>query len=156
MTFRWIIGGALILVVCGAHGAELVGRVVAVADGDTLTLLVYEQQVKIRLADIDAPEAKQPWGTRSRQSLAKLCHGQPAVANPVSRDRYGRTVARVACSGHDAAAHQVSSGLAWVYPRYAPADSPLYSLEAQARSDRLGLWADPSPLPPWEWRQQHR
>lgn len=137
-----------------AHSAELTGQVVSISDGDTLTLLVDQRQIKVRLADIDAPEAKQPWGTRSRQSLGSLCHGKPATAEPVSQDRYGRTVARVACAGRDAAAHQVSAGMAWVFPRYAPADSPLCPLESEARAARRGLWADPSPVPPWEWRRR--
>lgn len=127
---------------------------VGIQDGDTLTLLVDGGQIRVRLADIDAPETKQPWGSRSRQSLAQLCQGKAAAALPLSRDRYGRTVARVACAGHDAGAHQVRVGMAWVFPRYAPADSPLYALEAAARASRTGLWSDPSPIPPWDWRSK--
>jgi len=68
-------------------------------------------------------------------------------------DRYGRQIARVECAGKDAATHQVSTGMAWVFTRYAPADSPLYALQSRARSSGLGLWAYPSPVPPWDWRK---
>jgi endonuclease YncB( thermonuclease family) len=128
--------------------------VIAVQDGDTLTLLVIHRQIKVRLADIDAPERKQAFGTRSRQSLTTICHGKSATVIETSRDRYGRTVGHVTCAGIDAQAHQVSTGMAWVFDRYAPPSSPLYALQDQARNARRGLWADPSPVPPWDWRRQ--
>lgn len=133
--------------------ADLSGTVVAVSDGDTLTVLVDRQQVKVRIADIDAPESKQPFGTRSRQALSQLCHRKPAHVVDSGKDRYGRTIGRVSCAGQDAASHQVAAGMAWVFVRYAPPSSPLYSLEAEARAARRGLWADPSPIPPWDWRR---
>ena len=132
---------------------ELVGRVVSIADGDTLTLLVSRQQIKVRLLDIDAPERRQPFGTRSRQSLADLCHGKPARVESTGADRYGRTLVRVHCAGVDANAEQVRRGMAWVYVQYAPKDSPLYAVQAEARAARRGLWQDAGPMPPWEWRR---
>lgn len=135
-----------------AYGKELTGRVVAVADGDTLTLLVDRTQVRVRLADIDAPERKQAFGTRSRQSLHDLCHGKAAQVQDHGQDRYGRTIGQVTCGGIDANAEQVRRGMAWVYDRYARPDSPLYALQDQARASRIGLWADAKPVPPWEWR----
>jgi len=85
-----------------ASAAELASRVVAVADGDTLTVLVSRQQIRVCLTEIDAPERKQPFGTRSRQSLADLCHGKPARVESTRADRYGRTLGRVYCAGVDA------------------------------------------------------
>ena len=149
---------AVVCTIAFAAGAAEVqrGRVVSIADGDTLTLLVERRQIKVRLADIDAPERRQAYGTRSRQSLAQLCHGKPAELNARERDRYGRTVGRVTCAGTDANAEQVARGMAWVFERYAARDSPLYGLQREARVDRRGLWADPHAVPPWEYRRERR
>lgn len=135
--------------------AAIVAVVVGVSDGDTLTVLDGQQQIKVRLAEIDAPEKKQPFGARSKQSLSDLCFGKQAEIRAQARDRYGRTVARVTCAGVDANAEQVRRGMAWVYRQYAR-DKALYVLEAEARADRRGLWADSDPVPPWEWRSISR
>jgi endonuclease YncB( thermonuclease family) len=132
--------------------AELTGIVTEVQDGDSLTLVNWQATYKIRLADIDAPEWKQERGKDSRASLFHLCGLKKAKAETIGADRYGRTLARVTCAGVDANAEQVRRGWAWVFIRYAPRDSPLYRLEAEARSDKLGLWADDEPMPPWDWR----
>ncbi len=154
MAIRGIVLAAALGLASGAGGAgELVGQVVSVHDGDTLTLLVDRRQVKVRLAEIDAPELGQPFGTRSRQSLGDLCARKPAVVDDRGLDRYGRTLGRVRCAGVDANAEQVRRGWAWVFVRYAPKNSPLYSVEAEARAEKRGLWADPEPVPPWEWRR---
>jgi endonuclease YncB( thermonuclease family) len=136
-----------------ASGAELVGRVVAIADGDTLTILVSRQQIRVRLTDIDAPERRQPFGTRSRQSLSEICAGKDARVESRGADRYGRTLGRVTCAGVDANDEQVRRGMAWVYVKYAPKDSLLYALQAEARAAMHGLWQDARPVPPWEWRR---
>ena len=133
--------------------ANVSGRVVSIADGDTLTVLVDHKQVKVRLADIDAPERKQPYGTRSRQSLAELCHQKAATVETREKDRYGRTIGYVSCAGVDANAEQVRRGMAWVYDHYAKTDSPLYAAQEQARSARRGLWTDGRAVPPWKWRR---
>lgn len=144
----------LALLTAPAFGATIEGRVVGIADGDTLTILVERQEIKVRLAEIDAPESKQPFGTRSRQSLAAVCFQKPATVNTVSKDRYGRTVGYVVCAGTDAQSHQVSTGMAWVYDRYSKPSSPLYALQSAAKASRTGLWADKEPIPPWEWRRK--
>jgi len=115
-------------------------------------VLVSRQQIKVRLSDIDAPERKQPFGQRSRQSLAELCARRDATVLESGRDRYGRILGRVICAGVDANAEQVRRGMGWVYERYAAKDSPLYAVQAKARAERRGLWADAHPVPPWEWR----
>jgi endonuclease YncB( thermonuclease family) len=131
---------------------------VAIADGDTLTARCGEprayEQVKVRLAEIDAPEKAQPFGNRSRQHLAELCFQQVATIRQTSRDRYGRAVARVECQGKDANLEQVRAGMAWVYERYAPASSPLWAIQVEARAAGAGLWRDPDPVPPWDWRKR--
>jgi endonuclease YncB( thermonuclease family) len=130
--------------------------VVGVSDGDTLTARCSAasgfQKIKVRLAEIDAPEKGQAFGQRAKLSLSALCFGARATITPEKRDRYGRTVAKVECRGQDANAEQVRRGMAWVYLQYAPINSPLRALEAQAREARSGLWADLHPIAPWEWR----
>lgn len=129
-------------------------KVVGVTDGDTLTALCAgNQQVKIRLAEIDAPEKTQPFGERSKQSLSSLCFDREAEINPLTTDRYGRTVARVRCEGADANAEQLRRGMAWVYDKYVT-DRSLYALQDEARGAKRGLWVDQNPIPPWEWRRQ--
>lgn len=135
---------------------SLEGRVVAIADGDTLTILTAGVTIKIRLLDIDAPESQQPFGTKSRQSLAELCFQRTAVIHEQGRDRYGRTLGHVNCAGVNANAEQVRRGMAWVFERYAPRNSPLYDLQKRAQAEHLGVWSDPAPIPPWEWRRQRR
>lgn len=135
------------------QASELAGKIVHVADGDTLTVLVERKQVKVRLADIDAPEAKQPFGNRAKQSLGDICHAKQATVQERGKDRYGRTVGIVICDGIDANAERVRRGMAWVYDRYARPDSPLYALQDQARKSRIGLWAEDHPNPPWKWRK---
>ena len=96
---------ALLLAISPAQ-ADVGGRVVSVHDGDTLTVLVERREVKVRLTDIDAPELKQAFGTRSRQSLAELCFGKEASLDVRGRDRYKRTLAIVTCAGTDANVEQ--------------------------------------------------
>jgi len=131
--------------------AEVIGKVIGIADGDTLTVLVERQQIKVRLVEIDAPETGQAFGNRSKQSLSDLCFNKAATLDDMGRDRYGRTLARVHCDGVDANAEQVRRGMAWVYDRYVT-DRSLYGLQDEAKAARRGLWAEPSPTPPWEWR----
>lgn len=134
--------------------ADFTGRVVAVADGDTITVLRAHEQIKVRLVEIDAPEKAQAFGNRSKQSLSGLCFGKIASLAEHGKDRYKRTLARVTCDGIDANAEQVRRGMAWVYRKYAPKDSSLYVIESEARAGRRGLWIDPDPVPPWEWRHR--
>lgn len=136
--------------------ADFTGPVVKVQDGDTLTVLVHQRQVKIRLESIDAPESKQPFGKRSQQSLAQLCAAKTATVHETGKDRYGRTLGWVTCDNLDASSEQVRRGMAWVFVRYAAHNSPLYGFEATARNEHLGLWADPHPTPPWDWRASKR
>lgn len=132
--------------------AMLSGRVVAVADGDTLTVLdAGNQQHRIRLAEIDAPEKRQAYGQRAKQSLSDLCYARNAVVAVATQDRYGRSVGRVSCDGVDANLEQVKRGLAWAYRQYRPS-APILQAEASARQARAGLWQDASPTPPWEFR----
>jgi len=139
--------------------ATLACSVIGIADGDTLTARCEMssglENVKIRLAEIDAPEKAQAFGTRSRQNLAALCFKKAAIVKSLGADRYGRTIARVECNGTDASAEQVRVGMAWVFDRYAT-DNLLYTLQDEARNERRGLWSDIEPMAPWEWRKAQR
>jgi endonuclease YncB( thermonuclease family) len=143
----------LLLLATPPAAADILGRVVSVHDGDTLTVLVEQRQIKVRLVDIDAPELKQAFGTRSRQSLADMCFQKTAALDVRGQDRYKRTIAKVTCDGTDANTEQIRRGYAWTYTRYARSDSPLHALQVQARSEHRGLWSDPGATPPWEWRR---
>jgi endonuclease YncB( thermonuclease family) len=145
---------AALLLAIAAPAAAYQALVVRIIDGDTLVVLADRQQVKVRLAEIDAPERRQAFGERSRQALAALCARQQAEVTPVATDRYGRTVARVSCAGEDAGAHQVRAGMAWVYRAYAPKGTALIRLESGARAAGVGLWSDAAPTPPWEFRHR--
>jgi len=147
----------LLLLVTFLASAGLVyqGKVVRIVDGDTLSLLVDNQQLKIRLADIDTPERKQPFGNRAKQALSDLTFGIEARVIEVTKDRYGRIVGRVYADGIDVNRELVAQGFAWVFRRYSN-DAELLELEAAAKQKGLGLWAEPNPVPPWEWRQERR
>src|SRR5687767_12997679 len=132
--------------------ADFTGRVVKVADGDTLTVLVQKRQIRVRLDGIDAPERGQAFGKRSTQSLADLCAAKDARVAERGKDRYGRTIGIVTCAGIEANSEQVRRGMAWVFVKYAPAGSPLYALEASAKTQRAGVWSDARSVAPWQWR----
>jgi len=154
---REVMGGlALLLTFHAAVAGELVDLVVSIQDGDTLTIHVSHEMVRIRLIDSDAPEKKQAFGSRSRQSLGEICAGRKARVDDRGLDRYGRTLGQVTCDGVDANAEQVRRGMAWAYVKYAPKDSPLYGMEAEAHAARRGLWQDANPVAPWDWRAARR
>ena len=133
------------------------GRIVAVHDGDTLTILdPSNTQIKIRLAQIDAPEKRQPFGARAKQELSRLAFGKTAIVDVQGIDRYGRTLGRVTIGTLDVNAELVKRGSAWVYRKYSK-DMFLLKLEQEAREARLGLWSLPPAdrIPPWEWRRMN-
>lgn len=137
-------------------GPVIRGRVVAVLDGDTLTVLDgSRRQYRIRLHQIDAPEKSQDYGTRSKQSLAGLVFRREVAVEVVTTDRYHRIVGTVRCAGYDVNLEQVARGMAWVYRKYGQ-DPRYLDAEAAARRARVGLWAKSRPVPPWEFRKSER
>lgn len=132
------------------------GNAVRVLDGDTVDVLTAQNQtVRVRLANIDAPEKSQAFGQRSRQNLTSLIAGRMVDVHVQNQDQYGRTVGRVVADGVEANTEQVRAGLAWVYTRYNQ-DRRLPAIEAQAKREQLGLWSDPQPLEPWMYRRQNK
>lgn len=151
---RWL---PLVLVFAfhSASAETISGKVIAVIDGDTITILdAQKKQYKIRLAEIDAPEREQAFWVQSSRSLARLCFKKQAQVEWQGKDQNKRYVGHVTCDGVEANAEQVRRGMAWVSPRLTKPGSPLYELEAFARLRGLGLWVQSQPIPPWEWRAQ--
>lgn len=153
---------ALQLASAVASAATLHGRVVSIADGDTITVLdAQHEQHKIRLQGIDAPESRQSFGQLSKHNLSTLVAGRDVTVEYFKFDRYGRAVGKVMVGDVDVNLEQVRAGLAWVYTDYedelTPTDRSLYhAAERQARSLHAGLWAEPTPLPPWVFRRETR
>lgn len=141
--------------------AELIsGRVVHIADGDTITVLDSGKvQHKVRLAGIDAPEKAQAFGQKSRESLEELVAGRTVIVETHKKDRYGRAIGKILVNGQDMNIEQIRRGLAWFYRQYeselTPDDRQSYDRsETEAREFRKGLWSDRNPTPPWEFRRQ--
>jgi endonuclease YncB( thermonuclease family) len=174
MLIRAVITAFIGFVVATAAGAQatLVGRVVGVTDGDTITVLdANKSQHRVRIAGIDAPERGQPGGQRSKESLSAMVYDQPVRVESQKRDRFGRIIGKVwvappdsPCRGKpdcpmtlDAGLAQITLGRAWWFRRYAdeqsPGDRGRYEFaEQEARAKKGGLWRDGKPVPPWERR----
>jgi len=162
LCLRHGIAAAALAAAAVAHAHDVGGRVVAIQDGDTVTILDADRvQHRVRIAGIDAPEKSQAFGEAAKQSLAHLVHGQRVDAHCPKRDRYGREVCSVYLGTRDVGLEQVRAGYAWWYREYAreqtPDDRASYeAAEAEAREARRGLWTDPAPQPPSAFRRQHK
>jgi len=135
------------------------GKVIGVADGDTITVLRDKQPQKIRLYGIDCPEKRQSFGNKAKQFTSELVFGKLVEVEPVATDRYVRTVAFVQVENVLVNEELIKEGLAWVYKRYCklPVCNDMWdSLEVEARSGKRGLWGDSGHVPPWEFRRQKR
>jgi endonuclease YncB( thermonuclease family) len=143
--------------ISGDEPRTLNGRVVGITDGDTLTLLVGREQVRVRLAQIDAPELDQPYGKKAKAALSTLAFGKQARVEVVDIDRYGRTVGEVFVDGIDVNREMVRAGHAWAYTKYSHT-AEIIELEDSARAAKQGLWALPDNQrePPWIWRHSRR
>jgi endonuclease YncB( thermonuclease family) len=159
----------LLLIASATQASTLMGRVVGIADGDSITVLDKNlEQHKIRLQGIDAPERAQPFGNRSRENLSRLVFDKEVRVEWDKRDRYGRIVGKVwaqpdscpTCAMTLDVGHaQITVGLAWWYRKYAgeqsPEDRGAYEFsEHDARAKGVGLWSHLDPVPPWEWRRR--
>ncbi len=127
-----------------------------VADGDTITVLKQGKAVRIRLYGIDCPERGQDFYRAAKTFTSEHAYGTMVHVTPVDHDAYGRVVAWVSVNGTNLNKKLVDAGLAWWYKRYAPNEKELAKLEKKARRDKIGIWSHPHPVPPWEFRQDHR
>ena len=139
---------------------ELIGKVIKVSDGDTITVLdSNNQKHKIRLKGIDAPESQQVYGDISTQSLSELVYDKEVLVTWDKKDKYYRILGKVIVDGRDANYEQLKKGLAWYYKQYekdlSDDDKQRYSeAEEWARNYTEGLWADSNSIPPWEFRRR--
>lgn len=136
------------------------GRVVGVQDGDTITVLDSSNaNHRIRLQGIDAPENGQAFGSRSGENLSQLVFSKVVTIEWSKHDRYGRIVGKVVFGSQDVCLEQIRAGMAWHYKYYqeeqTPEDRQLYAdAEIAARATKSGLWIDPDPIPPWDFRRR--
>ena len=145
---------ALIILSSYLFSLELIGKVVKVSDGDTVTILTSDKtQHKIRLNDIDAPEKKQAFGNKSKDNLAKYIAGKTVTVEYQKKDKYKRVLGTIYYNNTDINLQQVKDGYAWVYKKYSN-NQTYYKAEKLARDKRVGLWIDKNPLEPWEFRKQ--
>jgi len=141
---------------------ELVGKVIKVSDGDTVTVLdSNNQKHKIRLKGIDAPETQQAFGDTSTQSLAELVYDKEVLVTWDKKDKYYRILGKVIVDGKDTNYLQLKKGLAWYYKQYekdlSDEDREKYTeAEEWARNYTEGLWADSNSIPPWEFRRKRK
>ena len=151
-------GLALFFAALSCNAATIEGRVVGVADGDTITVLdANKVQHKIRLGGIDAPEKAQPYGQQSKQSLSDLVYGKTVMVDTDKTDRYGREVGKVLVDGVDANLEQLKRGMAWHYKAYQREQSlddrlAYAAAENESAAAHIGLWQDPQPVAPWAFR----
>lgn len=131
------------------------GEVIKILDGDTVDVLVKRTPVRIRLAEIDAPEKSQPYGQRSRQALSAIVFRKVVDVVTSDKDRYGRVIGTLFLQGNNVNKEMVRLGMAWAYPAYLT-DLDYVVVEAGAREARIGLWAEMNPQSPWEFRKEQR
>lgn len=142
--------------------ARVSGRVVGVSDGDTITVLDAEnRRYKVRLAGIDAPESGQAFGQRAKEQLSRMVFGQQVVVTIRKSDRYGRALGVVESAGNNINLAMVEAGFAWHYKAYASDQASterqaFANAEADARAAARGLWREPNPTPPWDFRKEAR
>jgi endonuclease YncB( thermonuclease family) len=138
----------------GGSGQEFTAKIIAVLDGDTVLVRREGGLVKIRLAEIDAPEKAQTFGETSKRSLSDMVLGKQAKVVSQAVDQYGRLVAHLSVDGWDVNAEQIRRGMAWEYSNF-HSNQALIALQNEAKQAPRGLWAQSNPTPPWEWRKQH-
>lgn len=142
----------------GLANQTFVAKVIRIIDGDTMEVLYEETPIKIRLAHIDCPEkrGKQPFGNNAKLALSDLCFGQMVTVQGENYDRYKRLIAVIINNNKQIVNQEmVKQGMAWHFTRYSTAT--MYSqLEAEARKKKVGLWQEPNPTPPWNWRKNNK
>lgn len=159
---NFALGLLLCLTAAQSMAALIVGRVVGITDGDTITVLdARHVQHKIRLSGIDAPEKSQPFGQRSKENLSAWVFDRHVTVETEKTDRYGRSVGKIVLNGIDINLEQIKQGFAWHYWKYA-SEQPegerhrYGQAEKAARAQRAGLWRDAAPVAPWDWRACRR
>ncbi|MCT7523319.1 thermonuclease family protein [Aliarcobacter cryaerophilus] len=135
---------------------ELRGKIIHISDGDTVHLLTSKnEKIKIRLNDIDAPEAKQAFGNKSKENIKKFIYQKDVIVEYKKKDQYKRVLGTIYYQNRDINLQQVKDGYAWVYKKYSK--NPTYfKAEQEARSKKRGLWSDRNPIEPWVFRKNKK
>lgn len=136
-----------------ANFGKFKAKVIRIVDGDTLEVLFHELPVMIRLAHIDCPEKKQAFGNKAKQTLSDLCFGQEIEFDFKEKDRNGRYICVIYNSeGINLNKEMIRLGMAWHFKKYSK-DNAYAELENEARKNKIGLWQEPNPVAPWDWRK---
>ena len=153
MSLKTIFLTIILLIPALCSGQSFRVKVVGISDGDTFTAINRDNlRLKFRIAGIDAPERRQPFSNVAKKALSEMIHGKMVIVDVIDTDGWGRHVAKVSTQTiDDVGAQMVEMGLAWSYTEFETTYTPL---EAAARQKKVGLWKDPAPTPPWEWRKQ--
>jgi len=139
-----------------AHAVSFTDKVVKVSDGDAIQVVHEGKAEKVRLAGIDCPESKQPFGQTAKRFVLDIAAQKTVTVLVETTDRYGRTVEEVILpDGRNLNQELVRAGYAWWYRKYS-SGSTLGELEEEARTAHIGLWVDLAPVPPWDWRRGGR
>ena len=135
-----------------ASAFEFTGKVVSVADGDTITVLYGKKEYKIRFQHIDCPESSQAFGTKAKQVLSNKVFGKTVTVRWTEKDRYERILGDVYIGKRRINAEMVNEGMAWHY-KFFSKDATVAAAEVKARAAKLGIWSQPNPVPPWDFRK---
>lgn len=150
----FFLSGVFLLLTLTAAAQIVKGQVVYVSDGDTFHLLSENgEKIKIRVAEIDCPERAQAYGLEAKEFVMNEVKGQTVELVIIGTDRFERPLGRVLYGGKDLSEELVKHGFAWHYKQYS-SDKQLAKLEQEARAKKVGLWKDPSPVAPWEFRKR--
>lgn len=145
----------LLAVNFSAHAAELAPKITYFYDGDTVKIKDSFREYKLRLTDIDAPERNQSYGKTARRALIQLCKNSSVQTYITGIDKYQRNLGKLTCDNQDVSIYMLKNGHAWFNRRYSM-DYTLDVIEQESRLQKLGLWKQANPTPPWQWRQKHR
>ena len=139
---------------CSSNSTDFHAKVIHIADGDTVTVFNdTNEKIKIRLKGIDCPEKAQAYGNKAKNFTKDLVAGQPVIIQAYDQDKYGRTIGDVILEDGRNLNHElVKAGYAWWYRKYAPGNTVLEKFEKEAREAKAGLWNNPHPIPPWDFR----
>ena len=132
------------------QGEQAACKVIGVKDGDTFVLLMNGKEQVVRLAHIDCPEKKQPFGKKAKQFAADLCFGKNVTLIHTNKyDRNRRLIAEIILPGGlNVNKEMVKNGMAWHFKKFSTS-SEYAQLEMEARANKSGLWSEPNPVAPW-------
>lgn len=128
------------------------GTIIRVIDGDTYVFQTQEGSFKVRMDGIDAPESDQAYGKESTLFMEAYLN-KPGTLKSSGVDRYGRILGTLFIENKNINLESVKTGNAWHYKKYS-SDTELNNAEVYARENKLGLWKNPAPIEPWEWRKK--